>query len=280
MSLAISRMSFDDLRLVLSWANAEGWNPGVADAEPFYAADNTGFFIGREAGEAIAAISAVTYGPAYGFVGLYICRPEFRGQGHGIAMWRAAMGSLGSRVAGLDGVPAQVGNYARSGFVAAYGSTRYSAQLRLAAPADGRLRPIDDSLLPALHRFDAPFFPGPRESFLRVWTRSGDGREGIAIVSDGAVAGYGVIRDSASGHRIGPLFASSEADADILFRALCALRPGGTVYLDMPDPSGPARALAARYGLQPAFETTRMYRGPAPSLPLERIYAITSLELG
>jgi hypothetical protein len=41
-----------------------------------------------------------------------------------------------------------------------------------------------------------------------------------------------------------------------------------------------ARALFERYGLKPVFETARMYRGPVPVLPLDRIYGITTFELG
>jgi hypothetical protein len=44
--------------------------------------------------------------------------------------------------------------------------------------------------------------------------------------------------------------------------------------------AGPAGLLAAQYGLAPVFETARMYCGPAPSLPLDQIYGITTFELG
>jgi hypothetical protein len=30
-----------------TWANAESWNPGVYDANSFYAADPSGFFLGE-----------------------------------------------------------------------------------------------------------------------------------------------------------------------------------------------------------------------------------------
>jgi hypothetical protein len=33
-------------------------------------------------------------------------------------------------------------------------------------------------------------------------------------------------------------------------------------------------------GMGRSFETARIYRGPAPELPLDRIIGITSLELG
>ena len=41
-----------------------------------------------------------------------------------------------------------------------------------------------------------------------------------------------------------------------------------------------AIALAKRWGLTPVFETARMYRGPPPELPLDRIFGIATFELG
>jgi hypothetical protein len=48
----------------------------------------------------------------------------------------------------------------------------------------------------------------------------------------------------------------------------------------VPEPNAGAIALADRHGLKPSFEVARMYRGPAPDLPLERIFGITTFELG
>ena len=39
------------------------------------------------------------------------------------------------------------------------------------------------------------------------------------------------------------------------------------------------RALAARHGLRPVFETARMCAGGMLALPLDRIYGITTFEL-
>ena len=68
--------------------------------------------------------------------------------------------------------------------------------------------------------------------------------------------------------------------ADLLFRALASRVAGGRVYLDCPEPNAAATALATSYGLEPAFETARMYRGTDPQLPLERTFGITTFELG
>ncbi|MBN8999804.1 MAG: GNAT family N-acetyltransferase, partial [Rhizobiales bacterium] len=132
----------------------------------------------------------------------------------------------------------------------------------------------------AVAAFDRDLFPAARSRFLNLWLDQRQGRRAIALRRDGAVKGYGVIRSAASGHKIGPLFAASEPDADLLFRALAAQAFGEPLFIDPPEPNAAAIRLAERYGLAPAFETARMYRGPAPALPLDRIFGITSFELG
>jgi hypothetical protein len=48
----------------------------------------------------------------------------------------------------------------------------------------------------------------------------------------------------------------------------------------VPEPNARAVALAQHAGMTPVFETARMYAGPAPALPLDHIFGITTFELG
>ncbi len=43
-------MTRSELDYALQWAQREGWNPGLQDAEAFYAADLHGFFVAEEDG--------------------------------------------------------------------------------------------------------------------------------------------------------------------------------------------------------------------------------------
>ncbi|MEI6762530.1 MAG: GNAT family N-acetyltransferase, partial [Betaproteobacteria bacterium] len=117
MTYAIRNLSLAEVHIALDWAAAEDWNPGLQDANCFYAADPSGFWGGFLDGELIATLGAVKYGQTFGFIGLYLVKPGYRGQQYGIALWRAGMASLHGRTVGLDGVPAQQANYGRSGFV-------------------------------------------------------------------------------------------------------------------------------------------------------------------
>jgi GNAT superfamily N-acetyltransferase len=268
-----------DLDRSLQWAAAEGWNPGLRDAECFQAADPDGFLAGYLGDEPVASISVVRYSAAFGFLGLYIVRPDRRGCGFGRRLWQEGMAYLDGCTVGLDGVVAQQPNYARSGFVPAHRNVRYGGTPALLAPSDIRLQAIGPTLTEAVLAYDRSFFPAPRETFLRCWLRP-DRRAALAFVEDGALRGYGVVRECGSGFKIGPLFADHDEAAALLFRALAAKAGAAPVFLDLPEPNEAAARLATRHGLAPVFETARMYRGPAPDLPLARIYGITTFELG
>ncbi|MCK0111162.1 GNAT family N-acetyltransferase [Ornithinimicrobium sp. F0845] len=277
-SLAISTATRDDLDTMVEWAAAEGWNPGLDDAGAFFAADPEGFLVGRIDGEPIGCISVVGYPPAFGFLGFYIVTPQHRGQGHGLALWRAGMERLRGRIVGLDGVVDQQPNYRRSGFVLAHRNIRFGGAVRVPAPQDGRLRDLTAELVEAVLQYDAGFFPADRSSFVRGWLTP-ERRRALVLVEDGEVRGYGVVRTCRQGAKIGPLFADTDEGADLLFRSLAARAPG-EVFLDCPEPNAAATNLATTYCLSPVFETARMYRGPAPELPLSRTYGITTFELG
>ena len=84
----------------------EGWNPGLDDAGGVSTLRTRRASSARSStGELVAGISAVAYGDDFGFIGLYICRPDMRGKGHGKAgLGRRHGAALGQRTIGLDGV--------------------------------------------------------------------------------------------------------------------------------------------------------------------------------
>lgn len=93
--------------------------------------------------------------------------------------------------------------------------------------------------------------------------------------------GYGVCRPCRQGYKIGPLYADDAAIAEGLFAALVVDLPSGQpFYLDVPEVNPAAVALAEKHGMSVSFETARMYAGAAPDLPLERIFGVTSFEVG
>src|ERR671930_2593048 len=92
-----------EIAIAVDWAAAEGWNPGLGDAECFKTVDPEGFLIGELDGAAEATISCVNYDERFAFLGFYIVRPDLRGRGYGLRIWNAAIAHAGDRPVGLDG---------------------------------------------------------------------------------------------------------------------------------------------------------------------------------
>jgi GNAT superfamily N-acetyltransferase len=277
---AIRAMSLPELGLALDWAAAEGWNPGVHDAQCFYAADPQGFLIGLLGEQPVAVISVVKYGSGFGFLGLYIVKPEFRGQGHGLRLWNAGMQRLAGRCVGLDGVVAQQANYQRSDFELAYRNVRYQGQAGGISAPDGAIVPLASVSFKALCAYDEAVFGAPRVGFLQAWVQQGDA-SALGVLRDGAVVGYGVVRRCRVGSKIGPLFADDADTAERLFRSLSArATPNEPLFIDVPEPNAAALAMVRRHGMVSAFETARMYAGDSPPQPAERVFGLTSFELG
>lgn len=93
--------------------------------------------------------------------------------------------------------------------------------------------------------------------------------------------GWALARPCREGYKIGPLVADDVSIARALAQSVCAaLPPGERVALDVPLTNADAVELARELGLQPGFETARMYTGPAPRIEARRVFGITSFELG
>jgi len=277
--LVIRPMSSSEVSLAAEWAAREGWNPGLDDAHVFYETDPGGFLMGTLDDQPVSVISAVRYGEAYGFVGFYIVDPAFRGRGFGMKTWTAAMSVLGDRLIGLDGVVDQQDNYRKSGFEFAHRNIRQEGRVEHGA-SPGCFVDAAQLAPEMIQAFDRQFFPAPRDRFLGPWMQLPHG-SALARVEQDRIRSLGVIRECRNGWKIGPLFADSPDDARALFGALqLNAKVGAPLYLDTPEPNAQALELARRHGMQPVFETARMYRGNRPDIDLDKVFGITTFELG
>jgi len=279
--LSIRSMKQDEVQeIALEWAAAEGWNPGIYDAPSFYSADDKGFFVGFLDDEPIACISAVAYSRDFGFVGFYIVKKEYRGRGFGKEMWETAMDYLHSQNVGLDGVLDQQANYAKSGFVLAHKNIRWEGKAQKCFEKFREILPLSKVPLDEIIRYDANLFQASRAQFLSSWIRQPKSAAFVAML-DANIGGYGVIRKCRSGYKIGPLFANNADLAEKIFLSLInAIEPGSQVFLDTPEVNEAAITLVKRYGMHETFQTVRMYTKPKSKVDVQKVFGITSFELG
>lgn len=268
--------SREDLSTILGWAAAEGWNPGLDDAAAFHAADPQGVFVAIRDGEPVAAISVVNHDPGTAFLGLYLCRPEWRGRGIGFDLWTHALTHAGSRSIGLDGVADQQSNYAKSGFVRIGASRRWEGRIEGAADPAVRLVAPDD--LAMIETLDAAANGYLRPAFLSAWVAGSDTRRTV-VLDEGGVRGYATARLCRRGAKVGPVIAPDAPSALRLARAALDMVGETILAIDLPESSAALAADLVARGFTNSFTTARMFRGPAPVSGPD-LQAIATMELG
>lgn len=283
MSVKITTLDVDGVKRLLEMANAEGWNPGLDDAQAFVAADSQGFLGLSVDDTLIAGISVVQYNEANSFLGLYLCEPSYRKHGFGLKLWKEGLSRVAGTTVGLDGVVEQQENYKKSGFEYAYRNIRYegdadsarkyrdySSFLRLATAHDIEGLLVLDAQVSGLDRSD----------YLKSWFTNTENRHTYVGYATGVIQGCATIRRCAVGHKIGPVIAKSKEFAEILIKGSISYSNATVATIDVPEPNEDAIQLAKNLGLKPSFETARMYLGKAPTACLSRSFGVASLELG
>lgn len=280
--LSIGPMHDWEITILGTWAAAEGWNPGLADLAIARACDPDAFIALRRGDELAGGGAIFSYDGNFGFMGLFIVRKDLRGDGLGTKLWRYRRDHLLGRLKpgaaiGMDGVFDMVKFYERGGFRFAHRDLRFEGTAR--GQPDPAAVPLAILPFATVDRFDRAFFPVPRSEFLRRWIEQ-PGAHAQALVEDGNIVAVGVARPCHSGFKIGPAFANSPALAERLLASLMGEIEGEKVQLDIPEPNGAGLALAGRFGLTESFGCARLYHGPIPNLPLDRIFGVTSFEFG
>lgn len=286
--LEIRTMTRSEVDRLVGWAVREGWNPGLHDAELFWATDPQAFIAADLDGEMIGGGAITSYNGEFGFMGFFIVQPEYRGQGLGNVLWHARRKRLLDRLRpgasiGLDGVFEMQDYYARGGFVFSHRDMRFRVEVM---DRPETLRNDDQNIIPLtavpfdqLLDYDRTCFPAMRPNFLRGWIAQPDALA-LGCLRDGNLIGYGVVRRCGEGCKIGPLFADDPLVAEALYRHLAGFAVGGPLFLDAPENNPAAMAFVAQHRMIEVFGCARMYLGPLPVIAHERVFGVTTFELG
>lgn len=286
--LVIRNMTHVEVDELIGWAAQEGWNPGLHDAEVFWTTDPEAFIAADVDGELIGGGAITSYGGEFGFMGLFIVRPEYRGSGFGNTLWHARLERLVDRLRpgasiGLDGVFDMQHYYARGGFVFSHRNMRFRAEIPdRPAPVmddDRSIIPLTTVPFDQVLTYDRTCFPAMRPAFLRAWISQPDALA-LGYRRDGKLAGYGVVRRCGEGCKLGPLFADDLLGAEVLYAHLVGFAAGGPLYLDAPENNPAAMALVQKHRMVEVFGCARMYLGPPPDIAHERVFGVSTFELG
>lgn len=281
--LQIRQLVFSQFQTLVAWAGAEGWNPGVNDAEIFWGTDPLGFVGCFYDNELIAGGSIVSYSGDFGFMGFFIVNPQHRGLGVGRYLWLFRRDALLARLKpgasiGMDGVVAMQPFYTKGGFSIAFRDERYGRQGGR-FDVSSNISPIQEDDMPVVLSYDEQCFGFQRPGFMGPWLAQA-GAKSFKFAHKGIVQGFAVIRKAIVGYKIGPLFADTPIVAKELYKACLNAANGDYVTIDIPVVNTGAIALVKEFDAGYVFECARMYYGHVPKQDIDKVFGITSFELG
>lgn len=218
-------------------------------------------------------------GHGWGCFGMLIVAPDQQGRGLGAQLMEAALARLEHRAVQLHATTAGENLYRRLGF-AAHGTIRQHqgvARAPAAPPASPgtTLRPATPADLPALAALDTAATAMDRSRVLAALLPAA---QAVVLDRAGTPAGFAILRPFGRGLVIGPVVATSTADAQTLIAHLIAQHTGEFLRIDSTDVT--LSPWLESTGLACVDEALRMVRGTPPTPGTLRSFALVNQALG
>lgn len=282
-NLQFQKLDFEGLKTLVKWAEEEGWNPGLSDAEVFWATDPDGFYGYYYNRKLIAGGSIVSYDKKFGFMGFFIVKPRYRSKGVGRKLWYQRRNTLLSRLdesasIGMDGVLAIQPFYKKGGFQIAFRDERHE-KIGEVFKVESNISSIVDHDIDSILSYDKQCFGFPRPQFMKPWLMQPNIKT-FKYVDKNKLKGFAIIRKAKKGYKVCPLFADNTKVAEALYKACLNSVVGESLFIDIPVINSSAVALTHKYNTTYIFECARMYYGKAPTIEMDKVFGITTFELG
>ena len=281
-----------DIPEIVRWARSEEFAPGFGDVDIYRNTDKQGVWMGWVDSTPVGCIAGVKYNNIYGFIGLYIVRPEYRGQGYGHRLWEQALRHLQDvKCVGLEAASHLITNYAEWGFKTSSQTIRwqlFNAEDGLSAqavldPQDLNTVSGPEIPLEAIKKYDSEREFTARPHFLSQWLEHPSGKVIALIDKYNHCHGFARIRPcllpAGEGWRIGPILADSPVLAKVLILNLLNEHKG-VILIDSPERNHNAQSLLSSLGFREISATTRMYKGSHKAVLTKDVYGLACLELG
>ena len=284
-ALRVRPLTVADLAFADSVRALAGWNQTLDDWRRFLVADPEGCFLAEWNGAPAGTATTTFYAPELAWIGMVLVHPDYRRRGIARALLERCIEYLrgrGARCIKLDATPLGKQVYDQLGFKDEWTLARWECAKFHPLPnvPDPRVRSWRESDAHNIEPFDAQAFGVCRKGIVQALAQQS--RCALALEdADGALIGYGLLRNGSQALYLGPVAATSADGAIQLIRELLARGDGERIFWDIPDPNNPAASFAQQHGFTAQRALTRMYLGEnaAPG-DARKQFALAGPELG
>ena len=273
--------------------------PGSLDHVSYFAADNTGFFVGELDGQPISSISVVKHTDTYAFVGNYWVDEQHQKRGYGIRTWEIAMDTLPDDCnVGLNAFLENEALFEKSGFKRVWSNQRFRFVASQAASAYSGIQhspgisinQVTEVNFKDILDYTSSVYGFERYSFLQKWLSSSNSLGCVATDDKGKIVGYAIVRTTDPQDqwwKIGPLFADNSQIARSLYKGVLekvsAEDPYGSVIADVPFGdffSSDTLQIVEELSGSHFVTFLRMYKKDIPSnMKLWKMFGLTTVQM-
>jgi GNAT superfamily N-acetyltransferase len=255
----IRLMARQDIPAAMRLKDMAGWNQTSADWERFLSANPEGCFKAENEGRLVGTVTTIIYEDHFGWIGMVLVEPRFRGRGIGRSLLEEAIEYLDLRnipCIKLDATPQGKPLYEKLGFVTEYDIERWV----LKKPPNSTWANAASPKIEMILNLDREVFGADRGSLLRSISESAP--EFVQIPArPTAVTGYAFGRRGSLADSLGPWIARNERAAATLLDSFLARSSRELAFVDCLKSNPWAIRLVKARGFEFGRPLTRMYRG-------------------
>jgi len=290
--LRIRALSERDISFAMTLKNIAGWNQTEQDWRDYLYYDREGCFLAEFDGEKAATMTTIRYGTYFGWIGMVLVHPDYRGRGVATQLLQSGIRHLrdqGVRCIKLDATAMGKKVYVPLGFEEEYDVRRYELDTAsaLSVPkhtaafgSAGGVQPLTGAHLKEIAAYDETIFGANRSAVLeRLAIR--EPQYCFFTRDDRGMTGYLMAHQGYEAVQIGPWAASDVHAAEALLTALLASVGEGKVFFDLPCPNVQGIGLAEKAGFRIQRTFCRMHLGnnAYPGEP-QLVYGTSGAEKG
>lgn len=255
-------LGLSDIEDALLLSDEARWNQTAEDWAVFI---NSGEIYGIRAGDRLVASAAILpYQGSFGWISMVLVTADWRRRGLASGLMNRCIEAMRSRGAAslLDATPEGAMVYRQLGFRSCCGMARWRGMGLRGVSADKAADALVSPDRAKVFGVDARAFGGDRRFLIDGFLD----RPGTILLGDDE--SYVLIRQGRRAVQIGPLVASSDAEArELLEAALAAV--SGPVIVDLLDAGAGLRPLLASHGFEAfrTFERMILDRADLPGMP-------------
>lgn len=290
--LRIRALSESDIPFAMDLKNIAGWNQTERDWQDYLHFDREGCFLAEFGGEKAGTMTTIRYGDRFGWIGMVLVHPDYRGRGIATQLLQLGIRHLreqGVRCVKLDATAMGKKVYVPLGFAEEYDVRRYERKAAVSALETtgdaassyrGEVRSVTETDLEEIAIFDAAIFGANRKAVLER-LRARKPKYAFVTRDCRGITGYLMAHQGYEAVQIGPWAATDDRAAESLLAVLLAEVGAGSVFFDLPCPNVEGIRLAEKAGFRVQRSFCRMYLGDNayPGLP-KLVFGTSGAEKG